>query len=274
MPTLSMNQITTYRWSFEEDVRRYREAGYETIGVWRQKLGDFGEDQAIDLVAESGLKVSHLSWAGGFTGSDGRGLYDALDDAAGAVQLAGALQAGCLVVYPGGRNNHTFRHAERLLRSAIDELLDYAVAADVVLAIEPVHVSCAGPWTFHTELQEAIAFIETFQSPYLKLAMDAYHFGDDPGVLANLGELAPHLALVHLADRPRPHGVDQDRRPLGEGTLPLAEMVSGLLDAGYAGDFDVKLFGPEITPDAYESILRNSLTAWDQWLVPMRTRSA
>ena len=36
------------------------------------------------------------------------------------------MNAGCLVVYTGGRNNHTFRHAERLLRMALDQLLSLA----------------------------------------------------------------------------------------------------------------------------------------------------
>jgi hypothetical protein len=34
--------------------------------------------------------------------------------------------AGCLVIYSGGRNNHIARHAGRLLRMALDELLPIA----------------------------------------------------------------------------------------------------------------------------------------------------
>ena len=60
---LSMNEMTTYRWSFEEDVARYRAAGIGAIGVWRQKLSDFGEDKGVELLAESGLKVSNPPWA-------------------------------------------------------------------------------------------------------------------------------------------------------------------------------------------------------------------
>ena len=48
MPTLSMNEVTTYRWSLEDDLRQYAQAGYEGIGVWRQKLSDYGEEAAVD----------------------------------------------------------------------------------------------------------------------------------------------------------------------------------------------------------------------------------
>ena len=90
MERLSINEVTTYRWSFEDDVVHYRAAGIPAIGVWRQKVTDFGDEKAIELLAESGLKISSLLWAGGFTGSDGRSFRDSIADGAEAVRLAGA----------------------------------------------------------------------------------------------------------------------------------------------------------------------------------------
>jgi len=43
MAQLSMNETTTYRWSFEEDVAACAAAGIPAIGVWRQKLSDCGQ---------------------------------------------------------------------------------------------------------------------------------------------------------------------------------------------------------------------------------------
>jgi sugar phosphate isomerase/epimerase len=268
MPILSMNEVTTYRWTLEEDVRRYAAAGYEGIGVWRQKLADHGEEQAVDLIAESGLRVTNLCWAGGFTGSDGRSLDESVLDAAHAIRLAGALGAGALVVYPGGRNNHIYRHAERLLQIAVDQLLDAAAAAEVVLAIEPMHAACAEEWTFLTDLESTVAFIERFESPFLKLVFDSYHFGHDQAALANLSEIVPHIGVVHLGDRMAPHNPDQDRRPLGEGALQVGDLVRGLMDAGYVGDFDVELFGPNIEQRHYEAMLKSSLEFFERVLAP------
>ena len=116
MLELSMNEVTTFRWSFEEDVENYRRAGYRSIGVWRHKLSDLDEEYAVDLLAGSGLSVSSLACAGGFTGLGGVSFREGIDDAITALRLAAKMQAGCLVVHPGGRNNHTSRHAFRLLR--------------------------------------------------------------------------------------------------------------------------------------------------------------
>jgi sugar phosphate isomerase/epimerase len=268
MPTLSMNEVTTFRWSLEEDVQRYVAAGYEGIGVWRRKLADHGEEAGVDLIAESGLRVTNLVWAGGFTGSDGRTLEESVHDARHALRLAGALGAGCLVVYPGGRNNHICSHADRLLRTAIKRLLDYAADVEVALAIEPMHPACAAEWTFLTDLESTINFVEEFNSPFLKLVFDAYHFGHEPSVRANLQEIVPHIGIVHLGDRSKPHSVDQDRQPLGEGSLQLAELVRGLLEAGYVGDFDVELIGPAIEQGNYQSLLKGSQEFFERVLAP------
>lgn len=269
MPTLSMNELTTYRWPLEQDVERYVQAGYEGIGVWRPKLSDYGEEQAVDLIAESGLRVTNLLWAGGFTGSDGRTPEESVQDAVQAIRLAGALGAGCLVIYPGGRNNHIYRQAERLLRGALDVLLDYAADVEVALAIEPMHAACAADWTFLTDLESTVALVERYNSPFLKLVFDTYHFGHDRSVLANLGELVPYIGVVHLGDRAGAHSSEQDRAPLGTGRLQLGEIIRGLIDAGYTGDFDVELVGRDIEPGRYEAVLASSLEYFERVLAPV-----
>jgi len=267
-PVLSMNEVTTYRWSFEEDVQHFAAAGYQGIGVWRQKLADYGEEAGIDLLAEAGLRVTNLLWAGGFTGSDGRTQQEAISDAEHAIRLAGAMNADCLVIYPGGRNHHTFRHANRLLCSAIESLLELAEAADVTLAIEPMHPACAAEWTFLTDIEATIALIESFGTPHLKLVFDAYHFGDNRAVISNLSEIVPYTALVQLGDRHKTHGIEQDRCLLGKGHVPLSRIVQDLLVAGYEGNFDIELAGEDIELRDYHHLLEISKIAFDRLLAP------
>ncbi len=264
MTLLSMNEITTYRWSFEEDVEKYQQAGYRAIGVWRHKVGDWDQDEAIECLARSGLAVSNLSWAGGFTGSDGRTLTESVEDAIDAIRLAAAMQAGCLVVYSGGRNNHTFRHAGRLLRMALDQLLPLAEAVEVPLAIEPMHAACAAEWTFLTDFLSVLELIEEYDSPALKLAIDTYHFPRE-SERDLVACAAPHLGIVHLGDRRLPPGFDQERCPLGCGLLPLGDIVKTLQRAGYSGPFDVKLMGSEFESGDYWDLLEESQLAFTEF---------
>lgn len=272
MPRLSMNELTTFRWSFDEDVFRYQQAGYQAIGLWRRKLADFGEERAVELLADSTLAVSTLFFTGGFTGSDGRTLAESVDDAAAALHLAAELGAASVILFTGGRNNHTFRHSQRLLDSALEELLPLAEVIDVSLALKPKHPACAAPWTFFTDLATTLSFVQQYNSPWLKMVLDTYQFPTATRSADFLAELIPYLALVHVADGCGPRTADQEQCVPGDGKLPLEEMVTALLDAGYDGDFEVKLSGPEIEAGRYHEILQRTQQAMASFL-PTLARS-
>ncbi len=262
MPSLSINQLTTYRWTLDEDVYFAKKAGFEAIGLWRRKLSDFGEERAVDLLLDAGLQVSCLGWAGGFTGCDGRSLDDSIRDGLAAVGAAGRVNAQCLIVVAGGQNNHIRPHRDRLFHQAIDELLMAAEVAEVPLALKPMHPSCAGDWTFQHDLEEALELVSLYRSPYLKLIYDHYHFPELVNETSLLADLVPHLALVQLGDTRLPHGIEQERCPLGEGVLPVWRTVAALRAAGYAGTFDVELMGAEIEVANYEHLLLETRQAF------------
>lgn len=255
MAHFSVNEMTTYRWSFEEDVSHFRAANIEAIGVWRQKLSDYGEEKGIELLAESRLAVSNLLWAGGFTGSDGRSYQESIKDAADAIRLAAQLKARALVVYSGGRNGHTQNHARRLFQSALKALLPLASELQVVLAIEPMHAGCAGEWTFLTSLDETQSLLTAMDSPWVKLALDTYHFGHEPGLLEQIGTLAGQIGIVHLGDSSSPPDREQNRQRLGAGKVPLRNIISALQASGYDGYYDVELMGEEIEASNYHDLL-------------------
>jgi sugar phosphate isomerase/epimerase len=268
MERLSINEVTTYRWSFEDDVVNYRNAGIPAIGVWRQKVTDFGDEKAIELLTESGLKVSSLLWAGGFTGSDGRSFRDSIADGAEAIRLAGALQAPSLVVYSGARNGHTQSHARRLFANGLIQLLPLAAEMNVTLVVEPMHENCAGECTYLMSLAETCELLSTVGSPLVKLVLDTYHFGHGNDVLRQIRQVAHHIGLVHLADAAGPPENEQDRLPLGEGVLPLADIVATLSECGYQGYYDVELFGESIEGLDYHKLIADTRQVATQLLSP------
>lgn len=267
MKRLAINEVTTFRWSFDEDVKRYLAAGYSAMGVWRRKLAEFGEDEGLDLLRDKRMAVSSLMWAGGFTGMDGRSHAESIDDGFDAVRLAAAMGAGCLVVYTGGRGGHTHKHARKLASQGIRELAGLAEDLDVVLAIEPYHPRCCRDWSFLQNLGDAVEFLEELavQGVQVKLVFDLYHLSDIQMSQAEWRKLIPKIGLVQLADsRGLPHA-EQNRCPLGMGILPVGESVQRLLQAGYAGHFEVELIGEEIEDSDYEALLRQTRETFQSW---------
>lgn len=266
MPRLSINQLTTYRWTFDEDLYHAKRAGFDSIGVWRRKLADFGEERAAELLADEGFRVSCLSWIGGFTGADGRSQEESIADGIVALRQGARVGAECLIVYSGGRNNHIIPHACRLLRHALDRLVAAAEVADVVLALKPMHSECASEWSFLTDLERSIELLGTYDSPYLKLVYDNYHFPYLHRRPEWLVDLIPHLALVQLGDARLPHSIDQLRCPLGEGRLEVGATVESLCRYGYNGALDVELMGDEIESHNYEPLLRKVRQVLGGWI--------
>jgi sugar phosphate isomerase/epimerase len=270
MKRLSMNELTTYRWSFEDDVQHYHEAGITAISVWRDKIADFGEERGVELLGELGLEVAALQWAGGFTGSEGRSYKESVQDAREALRLAAALRTNCLIVYSGARSGHTHGHARRLLRGALRELLPIAEEFGINLAIEPMHPGCASEWTFLNNLDETLELLDAMASPRIQLAFDTYHWGHDPDVLNRIHDLASRTAIVQLGDAKSPPNGEQNRCRLGTGKLPLSNLVSAFCSAGYDGYFDIELMGEEIEAEDYQELIMHSIRAYQDFPVPAK----
>ena len=252
MLTLAISQLSTLRWSFGHDVSAYAKRGFNGIGVFRPKLEDFGVDRAVELLAEHALTVTSLSWAGGFTGSDGRAYEDAVADAVAAVRDAADLRAETLIVLAGGRNNHIRRHARRTVCDALKVITEAAADFGVRVSIEPIHPGCGDEWSFVNDLESTLEIIENVGSRSLGLTLDTYHVGMDEEVVRWLPDVVPHLHLVQLGDaRHSPLG-EMNRCLLGDGNVPLGKIFDTLMEHRYSGPFEVELIGEDVEPLSYD----------------------
>ena len=265
MARLAICELTTLRWSLEEDLIHYRAAGAQGIGVWRQKLTDVGEERGAALLAQSGLRVSSLQWAGGFTGSDGRSFDESVADARAAIQTAERLKAGCLIVHSGARGVHTHNHARRLFRQALDRLVPLAEERGVALAIEPMNADCGKDFTFLNCLDETLELVAALDSSALGIALDTYHWGHCPALFDQLPRLAPQLKLVQLGDSRQPPNGEPNRCLLGDGAIPLPAIIRGLAAGGYDGFFEIELMGEEIEVAGYDAVLERSVRKFTDW---------
>lgn len=251
------------RWSFEDDVIRYREHGYEAIGVWRPKLSDCGEAKGRELLHELGMSVSSLHWAGGFTGHDGRSFRESLHDALDAVQVAADLEADCLTVLAGSRSGHTKSHAKRIFCTALRELSECAQALGVQLAVEPMHSGCAHDFTFLTSVPDTLDILSHIGHSNIGIVFDCYHMAQDPRVLDWLPSAVPFIRLVQCGDaKTAPLGL-QNRCLLGEGCVPLVDIIQTIERYGYEGFYEVELLGEDVEDYDYEHLLASSRSLLD-----------
>jgi len=265
-PRVSICQFSTYRWSFYEDVIRYSTLGFESMGLWRQKIDDFGRSAAIDLLYENKMSVSSVHWAGGFTG-DGRTFSDSIEDAIESIHLASQVDADCLIIHPGSRNGHTTSNATRLMKSALSQLVPVAADYGVKLAMEPMLTRNAASWTYLERLEDSFELMERFPAQSVGWVFDLYHFGFDAELFETLENRIQRLLLVQLTDRKlvleknarSGQGHDSFRLPLGKGEAPIEAWLGKLQGLGYAGKYELEVHGSCVKDLDYFSLLDETI---------------
>jgi sugar phosphate isomerase/epimerase len=254
MPRLSFSEMTTYRWSFEEDVMGYRAAQVAGVGLWRRKLSDFGEERALELLHESGLAVSSLSWAGGFTGSDGQTFREAVADALDALRLAAELRAGCLVVVTGARAGHTSSHARRLAVEALRALGDAGGRLGVEIALQVSPRDDAHRWSFVSSLADAFELLERCGVDHVGLACDLVSLCDQPSLALRMADFASQLKLAGLGDA-RVAALANGDAASAALSDRLRELVGQLEESGYRGWYEVQLLCDACWQSDYSRLL-------------------
>lgn len=265
-----MSEMTTYRWTFEEDVLEYQKQGIKAIGVWRTKLEEYGEERGAELLREHSMRVSSLSFAGGFTGADGHSYLEAIADARDAIRIADEIGADSLVIVAGNRGGHTTNHACRLLREALLELADEAATFNVQLVVQPLSRGLAGRWSFLNNTEQCLKVMQACRHTHVGMALDLFHLGREANLVAKIPELAPWVKLVLMSDSPNNPRDDHDRLLPGSGVLPLAELVQALEKSGYAGWYETQLVSDASWTTRYVSLLQDCQIAFRN-LWPSRT---
>ncbi len=260
MRRFAISEFSTYRWSLEQEATEYQQRGIQAIGLWRTKLSDSEIELASDLLYQHDMRVSSLSWAGGFTGTCGISHEDAIDDAKAAIRTAARLGGHCLIVHSGGRGGHTRGHANRLLTSALNRLVPIAADYGVRLALELMQASECANWTVAESFKETIDVVSRYSPRHVGLVLDLFHVGRDATVYESLDELVKRIALVQLADR-KNHDLPH-RCLLGHGDISVAEWYDRLEKFGYDGFYEVELHGPELAELSYRHRMDHSLAFW------------
>ncbi len=257
MVRFSISEFSTYRWSLEQEVKELSRRGIQNIGIWRTKFADYDLEYAADLLYLNDLKVSSLSWAGGFTGGCGMSHDFAIEDGIAAIRTAAKIGADCLIVHPGRRNGHTRRHACRLFSLAIEQMIPVASDFGVTLTMEVMGREEADQWTVFDTQMEAVDFACQYSPNELGLVVDLFHTGTNPLIYERISNLISRVALVQISDRITKGDTAYRCQP-GTGELPVQQWYNMLEDNGYRGMYEMELFGPNFGELRYRHMLDQS----------------
>jgi len=252
---LSLNQATIKYADLATALRVTREAGIESIGLWREPVAEVGLAGAAAMVADSGLRVSSLCRGGFFTAADPDRRRAALEDNRRAIEETATLAAAgapgsapVLVLVAGGLpdGDRDLPGARARAADAIAELVDDAAAAGVVLAVEPMHPIYAADRGVISTLGQALDVAERF--PTVGVVVDTFHVWWDPQLAEQVRRAGPRIAAYQVCDwiTPLPADALLARGMMGDGHIDFATVTRLVAEAGYAGDIEVEIFNQSI----------------------------
>jgi sugar phosphate isomerase/epimerase len=238
-PRISVDEECAGYMPFVEEVQFWQELGVDNIGMISTKLEPIGWDTA--LVTATGLRVSNI-------GTEERLVIEALE-------FGAAIGADSVWITTGSIGSRLWEEAAADFCNRIAPAVARANELGMSFAVEPTN-----------SLRLDISFIFTLRDS-LELARAA-----GTGVILELGccwyerglaELVRKnvdmLTLVQISDYQIGTLSSPNRSAIGDGDIPLERLLAMLLDAGYAGMFDLELIGPKIEAEGYQSATRRSL---------------
>lgn len=247
---LSINTATVQaQWNLRQAIEGVARAGIPGISPWRAPLQELGVVEAAKLIRRHGLTVTGLCRGGMFTSFDRSGLARALDDNRRAVDEAAAIGARCLVLVVGGLapGSRDLPEARAIVRDGLAALLPYARAAQMPLAIEPLHPMYAADRACVNTLAQANDLCDALGEG-IGVAIDVYHVWWDPVLdreIARAGSLKRILAY-HICDWLVPTGdLLLDRGMMGDGVIDLRRLRGLVEAAGYDGFCEAEIFSRE-----------------------------
>ena len=245
---LSINQATTReQHSLAQAVECYARHEVAGISVWRDKLEECGLDEAVRMIADAGLRVSGLCRAGLFPATDAAERQARMADNRQAVDEAAAFNADCVIIVGGGlpEGSRDIAGARGMIRDGLGEMLEYARAAKVPLAIEPLHPMYAADRCAINTLSQALDFCDALGDG-VGVAVDCYHVWWDPDLQAQIVRAGDRVIAYHVCDWLVPTtDLLLDRGMMGDGVIDIPQISEWVAAAGYDGLIETEIFSAE-----------------------------
>ena len=238
--------------------------GIRAISPWRDQVHAIGLERTSELVRTHALELSGYCRGGMFPALDAAGRRRALDDNRRAIDEARTLDAAWLVLVvgslPGALEGKPLSKdlfaARNDVRDGIAATLEYARAASMPLAIEPLHPMYAADRACVNTLEQALDLCDALDPARrvdgsgraaLGVAVDVYHVWWDAKLEAQIARAGrDRLHALHVCDWLVPtRDLLNDRGMMGDGVIDIPRIRGWVEAAGFAGYSEVEIFSTE-----------------------------
>jgi sugar phosphate isomerase/epimerase len=241
----------------------------ELAGFWRE-LGAHRVSLVSSLLLEDGLTaarevlrscddfqvetITHPFLPGRHLEAREECWLDARDTLSRLIQSAKSLGARSIYMLTGGHGSLTWEESAEIFRAAIAPCVPQAKAAGISLMVENSAALYADAHIAHT-LRDAVTLAE-FAG--VGVCIDLFACWTEAGLRESIGRAMPGCNLVQVSDYIYGDRSLPSRAVPGDGAIPVKRILQWVLQAGYAGTFDIELIGPRIDAEGRLTAVRRA----------------
>src|SRR4051794_14626375 len=268
-PRACVSAISTFQLSLPDDLAFWERHGVRTVGVSVAKLERFGWEEGTRLVADAvshGLRVANLIGLGPFQLADPNRWPRQQERLARSIETAAAVGAECMVFTTGPFAPLTWEDAADALGAALAPILVEAAARKVPFAIEHTNSLRVDVGFVHT-LRDAIDLARRFD---VGVCMELNACWAERALDATIQDGVDRIRLVQVSDFTVGTVASSQRLVPGDGDIPIERILRIVVDAGYAGVFDLELIGDAINAEGYDAAVLRAVERLGTLLTELR----
>jgi len=246
-PRLSVSQMCTYSWPFADGFALWDELGIQQVGLILEKT----DEPALAALRKRSMTATtvvtrNFDLAAPETWDATRALLDQATDL--AAQLGGSPY-----FTPGPSDGRSISELTQALAQAVAPCAAYAESRGVRLAIEP---TARADRSFVHTLREGV---EVAEQAGIGVIADLGACWTEPEFEDTVRRAGSRIAVVQLGDAIIGKSNHSDRVVPGDGDLDIGAFIEAVLDAGYAGAFELELVGPAIEAEGPAPAVRRAV---------------
>jgi sugar phosphate isomerase/epimerase len=257
-PQLAVSAVSSWRWTLDEDLGFWSEAGIDHVGLSFRKLEEVGIDSAVARLRDAGVRVSNIVELGWWDLASTVTWPRQQERLLAAVDVANAL-GGCLVLTTGPAGPLDWDAAADALGAALAPVQESARLRAVTLTVEhtgPLRLDLS----FCTTARDGVDLARRVGASLCLEVNSCFAERDLHATITNATDV---LAHVQLSDFVIGSLCTPDRAVPGDGDIPLGSILAVILATGYAGAFELEMVGPRIEDEGYASAIRRGITYLD-----------
>jgi sugar phosphate isomerase/epimerase len=244
---LSLNQITTQRWDLQQAVDGCVRHEVPWIGVWREKIHEFGAEHSARLIRDAGLRVSSICRGGFFPAPTDSERKARIDESRRAIEEAAQLGSDVVVLVCGPPFDKDLAGARAMVAEGIAALIPDAAAHNIKLGIEPLHPMMLGQRSVICTLGEANDLAAQFSQEHVGVIVDVFHVWWDPALYKEIARASGRILGFHISDWREPlPDIIYGRAMPGDGIIDLRQIHQAVSQAGYTGPIEVEILNTAV----------------------------